>query len=280
MLLLDMHPGKITPGSGERLWSGFVQAIPWFGRRLLQHEEIPCLAASGRCDVACCGCWIKAKAEKRDIRRQRALEEWIAFRGTCRTGSSRQTNGIASRWVHELSACIFDPLCLNGVDHCSWIAPQQITSYQQDGLRAGTFPAHILPELALPVWNGLNILQRLDLLWRGGDWDMAPLIPELTEISAPLVCRIATPQEFTSHLVIEADHECLNEARIGGEGGNRVGWNVLHARQHVALGERKQGVIHRSGEFGRDHHWFKGVRCFADVRPDDALLKAPDNAHF
>src|SRR5439155_5455235 len=109
---------------------------------------------------------------------------------------------------------------------------------------------------------------------------MAPLIPELTEISAPLVCRIATPQEFTSHLVIEADHECLNEARIGGEGGNRVGWNVLHARQHVALGERKQSVIHRSGEFGRDHHWFKGVRCFADVRPDDALLKAPDNAHL
>src|SRR5690348_14386558 len=39
ILQLDMHPGKITPHAGERLWSRFVQAITRLGWRLLQHEE-------------------------------------------------------------------------------------------------------------------------------------------------------------------------------------------------------------------------------------------------
>ena len=85
-------------------------------------------------------------------------------------------------------------------------------------------------------------------------------VPEVAERRAALVRRKAAPQKLAAHLVIEADEERLDEARVGLEQEHEVVRNVVRAGQeHVAVvfGEL---VAHRLVQLRIRHHAVEEAR--------------------
>ena len=75
--------------------------------------------------------------------------------------------------------------------------------------------------------------------------------PELSKRRAALIGRESAPEELATHLVIQPDHERLDESRVRFEQRDGIRQQVLETRQQQILRKIGQNLIHRLREFRR-----------------------------
>src|SRR5262249_37728859 len=84
--------------------------------------------------------------------------------------------------------------------------------------------------------------------------DEAAHVPELAEIAAALVGRIAAPQQFAGELVIEADHIGLDERLVGFDQRNAVRRDQADVRQEELDRDVLERLVHRQVDLRIGHH--------------------------
>ena len=131
------------------------------------------------------------------------------------------------------------------------IAPQQPPAHQQRDLAAGPGAAVGAERAA-----GRPAVDRRDVGAAIGP------VPEAAQRRAALVGREAAPQQLAVHLVVQADEQRFDEARVGLEQRDRVVRDLADAGQEALGRERGQVFVHRrvdlgcgedAVERGRDH---------------------------